>query len=245
MPRWRATLLGAACSAVTATAMAGCGGAAAGALTGKTPRQVLGLATDAAVAAGGVHYQLSATQGSRRQTITGDAGVHEGDQERVTDTDDVLVELVGGTAYLRANAPGLHDTFGLAASEASRYAGMWISVSPSDSIYVPLAESVTLSGVIGQLLPTAPLSEQGPTTVDGQPVLGVRGGLPGQLQPGVSGWAVLWVDTGRPALPVAFSGEATKGTQRLVATALLSRWGEKLDLSAPPGATPWSSIPRS
>lgn len=245
MRRGWPALVGAACTALGALVAAGCGGPSLGALAGKTPRQVLTVATAAAQSAGGVHYQLSAVQGSERQSITGDAGVNEGDQERVTGADDAVVELVGGTAYLRANASALQDTFHLPAAQATTYAGRWISVAPSDSLYAPISESVTLAAVVGQLLPTGTLREEGPTSLDGQHVVGVQGALPGQVESGVTGSAVFWVDTRRPDVPVAFTGQASNGHQRLNDTGVFNRWGEKVALVAPSGAVPYSSIPTS
>lgn len=232
-------------TAVLCLAVAGCGGISAGSLAGMSARQIVTRADAAAQSAGGVHYQLTATQGPAHQTITGDAGSSEGDQERVTGAQDIVVELVKGTAYVRANASGLEAALRLSPATAAAYAGKWISIAPSDSPYAPISESVTLATIVGQVLPTGSLTEQAPSRLHGQDVVGVTGGLPGQVQPGVSGSAVLYVDTRRPNLPVGFTGHATNGNQTLTETGLFNQWGETLDLVAPSGAAAFSSLPSS
>lgn len=225
-------------------ALAGCGGGSpsAGVLTGKSARQILTAATDAAEAEAGVHYQLDSTEGSEQETITGDAGLSEGQQERVIGSDEVEAELIDDTAYLQGNAGGLADTFGLSSSQATKYAGKWISVAPSDSLYSSISESVTLDTLVGQLLPTGSLTQDTPTTLDGQQVIPVRGGLPGQVQKGVTGSAVLYVDTKRPTVPVGFSGEAAKSGEQVTDDGAFSEWGEQIDLSAPSSPVPYSDL---
>ena len=217
----------------------------AGALAGKTPAAILTLTARAADAQSGVHYQLEAVQGSEEETVTGDAGQDEGEQQRTVGSSQVQVELVGGTAYFAANAAGLEQTFGVPTSSAPQYAGTWVSVSSSDSLYRSLADSVVLATVVGQILPTGALDLLGSTTAERQPVVAVRGGLPGEVQPGVTGSAILYVDTRRPDLPVAFSGRASNGTQHVVDSGVFDGWGERLELSAPASAVSYSSLPTS
>ncbi len=241
--RTRSVLLSVGALAGVALVLGACGGISAGALAHKSPRQILTLTDSAAQASGGVHYELEATQGSARQTITGDAGSAEGDQQRVTGAQDVLVELVNGTAYLKANAAGLEASFALSAAHAATYAGKWISLVPSDAPFAPISESVTLAAVVGEIIPTGSLTELSPSMLGGRHVLGVRGGLPGQVQNGVSGSAVLYVDTAHPNLPVGFTGTASNGKQHITEDGLFNQWGEHVTLTAPAGAVPYSSIP--
>jgi hypothetical protein len=231
--------------AVTGGLATGCGGPGLGALAGKTPDQILTAAIDAAEAQSGVHYQLHATTGSQNQVITGDAGQTEGQQQVATGANTVDVVLIGQTAYLKGNAGGLQNTIGLPGSVASAYANRWISVAPSDSLFQPITQAVTLRGIFEQLKPSGILQAGSPSTVGGQDAVGVSGGLPGRVAPGVTGSAVLYVTVGHPNLPVAFSGAAHQARQHVTDIGAFSRWGEHLALTAPPGAVAFSSLPKS
>jgi hypothetical protein len=233
-------------ASVSATAfLAGCGGPDLGALGGKSADQILSSTIAAAETQAGVHYQLRATTGPQNQVITGDAGSTEGEQEVATGADLVDVQLIGGTAFVRGNAGGLQHTIGLAASVAAAYAGKWISVSPSDTLFQPITQAVTLKGIFGQLRPSGMLSTGSPTTIDGQRAVGVRGGLPGQVARGVSGTAVLYVSVQGPNLPVGFSGEARSASQHVTDIGAFDRWGEHLALTPPSGAVPFSGLPKA
>ncbi len=224
--------------------LAACGGPGLGALSGKTPTQILSTSIDAAEKQAGVHYELHATTGSSTQSISGDAGVSEGEQEVETGNDVVQVELIGGTAYVQANSGGL-QYLGLSSSVASTYAEKWISVSSSDSLYQPITEAVTLSGIFGQLKPTGTLRTGQPVTVDGHRVVAVIGNLPGQVASGVTGAAEFYVSLTSPNLPLAFYGEAKNKSSKVTDVGAFADWGESLALVAPSGAVPYSSLPTS
>lgn len=238
-------MLAVVAAVAVAAALAGCGGPDLGTLAGKSPDQILSTAVADAEAQAGVHYQLHATSGSQNQVITGDAGASEGEQEVATGTSVVDVQLIGGTAYVRGNAGGLQQTIGLSAAVATTYAEKWISVAPTDTLFQPITQAVTLRGIFGQLSPSGTRSAGPPTTVGGQRAVGVRGGLPGQVAQGVSGTAVLYVSIRSPNLPVAFSGEAHAANQHVTDIGAFDRWGEHLALTPPPGAVAFASLPKS
>lgn len=229
-----------------AIAGAACGGGSdAGALDGKSPAQILSAGIKTAEAQSSVHYVLQASGQSQAQTITGDAGRNQGIQTVKTGADEVEVEVVGNLAYLQGNAGGLQHTIGMTAAAAGQYAGRWISVSPSDTLYRPITQAVTLRGVFTQLTPSGSLVKSTPGIVSGHEVIGVRGGLPGTSQGGVNGDAVLYVSTASATLPVGFTGQATSGSKKVTDVGAFSRWGEPLHLTAPSGAVAYSSIPTS
>ena len=230
---------------LSGVALAACSGPAAGALAGKDASQVLSAGVSAAQHQSSVHYVLEASGQSQRQTITGDAGTDSGDQEIVTGADQVQVELIHGAAFVKGNAGGLQHTIGLPAASATRFAGQWISVQPSDTLFRPITQAVTILGILRQLEPKAPLQESTPGAVGGHEVVGVRGSLPGATQPGVTGTAVLYVSTATPTLPLGFSGQAKNGQRTVTEAGAFSRWGAALHLSAPSGAVPFSSVPTS
>lgn len=222
--------------------LAGCGGSADGSLAGKSAPQILSLALAAAGTERGVHYQLQATTPSEHETIVGDAGSTEGLQQLTNGANQVEVELVGGTAYLQGNAGGLQNTLGLPATTASAYTGRWISVAPTDSLFQPITQAVTVRGIFDQLSPTGTLHTSVPGKVQGQEVVAVIGGLPGSVAQGVSGQAVLYVSTSRPDLPVAFEGTASNSKEKVTDVGVFDRWDERLALSAPSGAVPYASL---
>lgn len=231
-----------ACLVLGATAAA-CGGSDAGALSGKTPAQIITAGLAAAQTQSSVHYVLKASGESQAQTITGDAGRNEGTQSVVTGADQVDVEVIGNAAYLRGNAGGLQNTIGLPAAQATKYAGQWISVQPSDTLYRPITQAVTINGIFTQLKPSGRLVASSPGKVAGREVIGVRGGLPGNTQRGVTGNAVLYVSTASNTLPIGFTGQAQNGTKHVTDVGAFTHWGEPLHLTAPTGAVPFSSIP--
>ena len=96
--------------AAVLSAASACGSSQANSLQGKTPDSVLNASSDAAVRFEGVHYVLQTTSDGHKQTVTGDARANAGAQSIVIGSDQTVVEVVGTTAYLRANArwPGGH-----------------------------------------------------------------------------------------------------------------------------------------
>ena len=217
--------------------------ATVGDLNGKTPAQILSAATAAANKAGSAHYVLTAVQGKQTQTITGDAGQSEGRQSVDQGTQHIQVVYVGGIAYVQGDAGGLTSAMGIAATVAKTYANKWIAVHSSDSLYKSIVSAVTLAGTLEQLNPSGTLTLTGTTTVGGLQAVGVKGGLPGTPQSGVTGTTTLFVAASKPTVPLKFSGTASQGSQHVVDTGIFTDWGKALDLTAPAGAVAFSTLP--
>jgi hypothetical protein len=136
---------------------------------------------------------------------------------------------------------------GIVTAQAPKYAGKWIAVHSSDSLYNGISQAVLLDTALAQLTPGGTLKLTDTTTVAGRQVIGVHGGLPGPAQSGVSGSTTLYVATSKPTLPLSFSETATSksstGTQHGVDTGTFSNWGVKVKLRAPTGTVAFSSIP--
>lgn len=221
-------------------AASACGSSQQNALSGKAPGSVLDTALSSAVKFGGVHYVLQTTSKGQKQTVTGDAGTDVGAQSIVVGPDQSVVEMVHAVAFLRGNAAGLHEIFGLTASQASQYAGKWISVQKTDSLYQTVVQGVTLSSLLAELRPVPPLIESTPGTVSGQQVVGVRGGL--QTAPD-EGEATFWVATASPNAPVGIDAQATSTTTGTVTqVGVFSKWGERIRVTPPRVAVPFSSL---
>ena len=185
--------------------------ATVGALSGKTPAQILSAATAAAKKAGSAHYVLSAVQGKQSQTISGDASPTEGRQMVVQASQHIQVIYVGGVAYVRGDSGGLASAMGFAASVAQTYANKWIAVHSTDSLFKSIVSAVTLAGTLEQLNPTGKLTLTAATTVAGQTAVGVKGGLPGTPQSGVTGSTTLYVAASKPTVPLEIRRDGLRG----------------------------------
>jgi hypothetical protein len=237
----------AACSSTTASSSTTTTGshatkASVGDVAGKTPDEILTAAMAAANKAGTAHYNLTAAQGTQTQTVTGDASQTEGQQSILLGSQQITVILVNNVAYVQGNAGGLQSAMGFSASAASRYAGKWIAVHPSDSVYKSIEQAVTLKGTLQQLGPSAPLTLTDPTSANGHQVIGVKGNLPNAATSGVTGTSTLYVSTTEPILPQTLSATASNGTQHVTDTGTFSRWGQPLHLAAPTASVPLSTI---
>ena len=242
MPDRRTTACALAALSVGALAAA-CGGGVSGPLAGKTPAQILSAALTAASHSSGFHYVLRADNGSQHETITGDAAPGGGIQTVTSATDTVVVEVIGTAVYVMGNAGGLKDTIGLPATSATKYAGQWISVKQTDSLYQPVTQAVTTSGVLGELEPKGHLAEV-PKTFNGTSAVAVTGGLPGAAQQGVTGTSTMYVAAGSPTVPIGFTGTAKNNGQTVSDNGTFTKWGEQVPLSAPTGTiVAFSSIP--
>jgi len=227
--------LGAAAILVTAA----CGaGTPPNALAGKTPQQVLSVAIATAERFGSVHYILQTGGSSQQQTVIGDAGARQGAQTVVMGADKVEVLLIGTGAYLRGNAGGLKDVIGLPSATATQYAGKWISVQPSDSLYQGIARAVTLPDLLDEVKPSGRLASGGPETLGGHAVVGVRGGLSGAT----GGTTTFWVTTAPPAVPIGVDAQTTSAGGTASEVGAFSKWGERLRLTPPAGSVPYSGL---
>ncbi len=217
--------------------------ASIGALSGKTAAQILTAATTSAKKTGSAHYVLSAVEGTSSQIISGDASETEGQQTVAQGTQHIQVIYVGGIAYVRGDSGGLTSAMGLAATVATSYANKWIAVHSTDSLFKSIVSAVTLAGTLAQLNPTGKLTLTDPTTVAGRTAIGVKGGLPGTPQSGVTGATTLYVAASQPTVPLKFSGTAKEGTQTVKDSGTFTNWGKALHLTVPAGAVAFSSLP--
>lgn len=227
---------------------ASCGGGPDyGTLAGKSASQILDNALTAAHNQRAVHYVLESTTtgNSQSQKITGDAGQSGGDQVVQTGSATVEVMVIGQTAFVQGNQAGLQQTLGFSATASAKYPNQWIAVSPSDPLYQPITQSVTISGIFGQLKPTGKLTSSTPGTISGQHVVGVKGGLPGNPQSGVTGQATVYVTTKAPNLPIGFVGQAKSSSASVTDIGAFNHWGETLNLSAPATSVPYSVVSKA
>jgi len=224
--------------AIMLVGFAACGSSTANGLEAKSPGAILSAAVTAATRLGEVHYVLR-TNGSSRsssQTVTGDAATNQGAEEVVIGSDEVVIQLIGTTGYIKGNSGGLQDIIGLGSAQAEQYAGQWVSLLPTDSMYRSVVQSVTLQGVLGSVRPRGSLEKSTPVTLGGRSVVGVRGSLPNATE---QGSATMWVATATPNVPVGVEAQTTIGSE----VGVFSKWGERFRFEAPSGAVVFSSHP--
>ena len=236
---------------LAAVGVASCGGGASsptaqvGALKGKTPSDIVSAATAAAHASGSAHYVLTATSAGETQTIEGDVSKSTARQTITQGSHHIEVMLVSNVAYVSGDSGGLSTAMGLKSSVADKYAGKWIAVHSSDSLYASITAAVTLDNILADLVPSGTLSLTAPRTEHGQQVIGVHGGLPGPAQSGVTGSTTLFVATNHPTLPISVSGSATMGKQHVTDTGSFTNWGVLLHLAVPAASVAFASLPTS
>jgi len=241
-------VLAVAALALVAASSAACSSStpSASPFAGKTPAQVLAMATAAALAKGSVHVvgddniggfgtahwvtDAGATQG--KQIVTGSAG------------NCTTLILSAQVAYFRGDATCLENYLQFPGHEATKYAGQWIAVPSSSSDYEGLVAAQTDSSMINVgLTPSEPLRFTKPTTIDGKSVIGISGGLGSYSAPS-AGTQVLYISTAAPYLPVAYvlSGTQSNG-KPLTSSGHMSNYGESVVVTEPAHSILISSIP--
>jgi len=137
---------------------------------------------------------------------------------------DVLV--VNGSAFFDGNQPALRFLYELSATAAKEIGTGWVSVPKSTALYLVVVGDVTLPSALEQVSPVGPLTETGPTVVDGIRVVGIHGKTPANAGGGTE---TLYVSrSGQPLPVVAIYASANSSTR-----ATFTRWSEHLTVRAP------------
>jgi hypothetical protein len=198
-----------------------------------TPAQLVSSSLKAARAEHSVHYLGTAAAGSISSTTVGDAATGSGVQyityRASGHTGHMTVRVVASTAYVKGDAFALASYLGVSAAQAAKYAGRWILIPHTSSMFKSVAEAVRLGSTIDELALSSPLATVGTSTRDGHRVIGIRGR---QMQGGVTGTATLYVDAAGAHLPVEEAG--SEGP--LHVSVVFSKWNERVTVTAPSGA---------
>ncbi len=197
---------------------------------------------DATRAAPGFAY-VSVSTGVQSETIAGVAGQAAGRQDITFNSsygsEHFTLLLVGATVYFQGNAPAVEDQLGVAAANAPKVAGKWVSVVSGNG---PYARSADASGLepgitVADQAQEMPLMPTGlaPVSTTGAPATRILGSVrdqAGNLHP-----AHLDLVTAS-AIPVSYVAGFTGGTS----TTTYSQWGTAPSVSTPSGAVAWSSL---
>jgi hypothetical protein len=223
--------------------LTGCGGgsqpAAQGGVASMPPSLILAEARAAAQTAGSLHYvQTGRTSRETGRNVADTAASMGRDVMTLSDGAQATVLVTGDVAYLRANLVALTGFFLLPATTAARMADRWISVrssTPADrQLWEDLSFEMTTGSVLGALTPTTPLTRTPARRVDGRLVVGVHGRVrPGTGAAPGSTETLYVAATGRP-LPVSCT-EVYRSSEVIT---VFSRWGETVQVTAPPGTIP-------
>jgi hypothetical protein len=192
-------------------------------------------ADSAAKAAGSVHFSSYTRVGRSSILFSADSAPGGGQQDiRMPGGAQMTVIVVSGVGYVDGNASALNGFLGLPTATAMQLAYRWISFTAADPDYQQVVGGVTTGSVLGEITPVGTLVKTAPQTVDGQPVIGVRGPAPASSQMPKGSTITLYVAaTGRP-LPVGcLEGSGSDQTD-----ITLTRWGEHVSVSAPTKAVP-------
>jgi hypothetical protein len=215
-------------------------GTAAAAFASLSPRALRASIVDAAQAQQSVHYVAKQVVGNSLTTLTGDVQTTDGIQHVTIKvgkkTAHFTIVVIDETLYVQGDDLGLQLGVGLTKTQASTYAGQWISIPKGDKLYAGEAAFVTLGSVIQLITPHGRLAAF-KVKRHGVHMVGVRGisgrGKKKELQ------VLLAPAHGKP-LPVE-EDEVTPGQEYISHTAL-SKWNEPVQVEAPSSSTPIATV---
>jgi hypothetical protein len=192
--------------------------------------------------AAGFEYVFVST-GAQSETIAGVAGQAAGRQVITFNSsygsERFTLLLAGATVYFEGNPPAIEDQLGVAAANAPKLAGKWVSVVSGDGPYGVLQPGITV-GDQAQEMPLVPTSVTRVTTAAGPPATRILGTIP--PQPGTSaGTAHVDVITSSD-IPLSYATSFTLSSGTVGSTTTTySQWGTAPSVSVPAAAVAWST----
>jgi hypothetical protein len=222
-------------------------GACVAAFASQSPRALQASILDTARAQKSVHYVYTSSDHTypfARQAFVGDAGATSG-FELVTYKDSLsapshlYTEVVDRTVYAKGDVSGLLNLLlrgGLDRPQARKYAGQWISIPEGDKAYAPNVAALTMRPLVRGLASHGNLSTRS-STLHGKPVVDVHA-VTGK---GKQRWTFdLYAPANGKKLPLESDLRIanTKSLDRIV----LSKWDERLRLTAPAKSVPISTV---
>jgi hypothetical protein len=150
--------------------------------------------------------------------------------------------LVDSTVYFKTNTTGLEQYLGMPTSLAPRYSNRWIAFDSSDPDFSTIANSMTLSFVIGEITMTGKVTQGAQTTVDGTAVVSLRGSAGGSTAKSHHLVQTLYVPAGGTPLPVRLTETGVSTKKKESGSITFGDWGKKVSVAKPSGAVPESTI---
>lgn len=191
-----------------------------------------------AQAKGSFHQALTQVAGSDHSVLDDDVALHAGRQLlRSSLGARGQVEVVGNTVYVTGNQDALKSYFKFTSDQAAVIGTNWVSVPSTNSAFAADAYDVTVSTALEEVAPSGHLTKGPKTTIDGQRVIAINGGLPSTISGGAGSSATLYVTDTSDPLPVRTMIEAKESNHtNFSQTGTLSNWGEPVTVSPPKGS---------
>jgi hypothetical protein len=189
-------------------------------------------------AKGSFHQALTQVVGSVQGTLENDVTLHSGRQLlRSSNGARGEVEVIADTVYMTGNQPALKSYFKFTSGQIAVIGSNWVSVPSTSSAFASIAYDVTVSTALEEVAPSGHLTEGPETTIDGQRVVAINGGLPSSVAGGAGSRATLYVTATSDPLPVRASIEASQANHTMLSlTGTLSDWGERVAVTPPKGS---------
>lgn len=205
-------------------ALAGCGGkgSSGNGVAAKSPDQIAEQAKAAADSASSVHVAGAIASGGSHISLDLDLAAGKGGRGQIT-VDGLSAKLivVGTTAYINGDASFYRHFGGKAAVQL--FQGKWLKAPTSDENFAQLSSLADMHKFIDTALSSHGTLEKGaPTTVNGQPAIGVRDTSEG---------GHLYVATTGKPYPLQLAKGGAEGGK-----ISFDHWDEPVALSAPSNA---------
>jgi hypothetical protein len=226
-------------AAPLAAAAVAAGAAVAAAHATTSPTALRDAIFAAARAQRSLHYVARPRGPGGAATIVADVAAASGVQRiafrQGSEAGRATVRVVRRTAYIRGDAFTLRGFFGFSASQARRYAGVWISIGHRSRAYPAVAAAVTSGSFLAEIYPQADLVRVFGSFA-GRRLVGVRGSARHE------GAQLVETVYARPAgtpLPVL---ERERGPAGYRAVTEIGPWNRPLRVRAPAHAVPFSRV---
>jgi hypothetical protein len=213
---------------------------AAAAYAAQSPKALRASMLRAAEAQHSVHYATHEVAGNALLTLTGDVAVADGRQhvnfKAGKQTGQITILVLDDTVYVEGDLNGLELLQGLTKSQASTYAGQWISIAKGDKSYGKTAAEVTLGSFVQSITPHGRLGIfKG--KVRGTRVVGVHAisgkGKKKKLQV---------LDARAHGKPLPLEEDDFAPGEQYIAHTAMSKWNESVQVQAPASSTPISTV---
>lgn len=182
-------------------------------------------------------YTATSSGGGQTQVTTGVATRDGGTQSIDINGAVFRLVLVADVVYFDGDVGAVESQLGLSAATAQSVAGTWVSVARGDAPYTSLEQGITTSSALSEIAFT-------PKSVHnvGGAVLRLSGAPEPMKGHTVSGTAKLDVAAGTH-LPRSFDVQEVVDGQSGTTETTFRSWNQPVSVSAPSGATPYSSLP--
>jgi hypothetical protein len=213
---------------------------AAVASAAQSPRALRASILGAAKAQHSVHYVTREVDGNALLKISADVAADDGRQhvsfKAGKQTGQITILVLDDTTYVTGDTSGLELLQGLTASQASKYAGQWISIPKGDKSYSRTAAAVTLGSFLQEITPHGRLAAfKG--KLHGTRVIGVRGTSGTKTKKRLQ--ALVARARGKP-LPLEEDEFAP--AREYISHTGMTKWNESVQVQAPSSSTPISTV---